>query len=131
RIVAYSGSGRAPASATAGWYLERKIHAVPLTSAHAVSIPGSVDAWDVILRDHGKFGLDTLLQPAIKAAEEGYVVPPRIAFDWKVHFDKLKNGINTERHLLPHGKPALAGDVIRQVELGKPLPAIARTGRGA
>jgi len=131
KITAYNGSGRAPAAADASWYLERNIHAVPLTSAHAVSIPGAIDAWETILRDHGKFGLDTLLQPAIKAAEEGYVVPPRIAFDWKVHFDKLKNGINTERHLLPHGKPALAGDVIRQVELGKTLRAIARSGRDA
>ena len=57
--------------------------------------PASVDAWATILRDHGKFGLDTLLQPAIKAAEEGYVVAPRIAFDWKNQFEKLKNGTNT------------------------------------
>ena len=74
KITAYNGSGRAPMAAKAEWYLERKIHAVPITSAHAVSIPGAVDAWEVMLRDHGKFGLDTLLQPAIKAAEEGYVV---------------------------------------------------------
>ena len=94
---------------------------MPLTSAHAVSIPGAVDAWETILRDHGKFGLDTLLQPAIKAAEEGYVVAPRIAFDWKNQFEKLKNGTNTERYLLPHGKPAVAGDVIHQPELGKTL----------
>src|SRR6516164_11084028 len=91
KITAYNGSGRAPAAADASWYLERNIHAVPLTSAHAVSVPGAIDAWETILRDHGKFGLDTLLQPAIKAAEEGYVVPPRNAFDWKVHFEKLKN----------------------------------------
>ena len=83
KIVAYNGSGRAPMAATAEWYLERKINSVPLTSAHAVSIPGAIDAWDTILRDHGKFGLDKLLQPAIKAAEEGYIVAPRIAFDWK------------------------------------------------
>src|SRR6202049_3530298 len=43
KIVAYNGSGRAPAAATVEWYLERKINSVPLTSAHAVSIPGSVD----------------------------------------------------------------------------------------
>ena len=83
KITAYNGSGRAPMAAKPEWYLERNMHAIPLTSAHAVSIPGAVDAWATILRDHGKLGLDTLLQPAIKAAEEGYVVSPRIAFDWK------------------------------------------------
>src|SRR6202007_1582918 len=54
RIVAYNGSGSAPMAAKVEWYLERKIQAVPLTSAHAVSIPGAVDAWQTILRDHGK-----------------------------------------------------------------------------
>ena len=131
KIVAYNGSGRAPMAAKAEWYLERKINSVPLTSAHAVSIPGAVDAWDVILRDHGKIGLDTLLQPAIKAAEEGYIVAPRIAFDWKNQFEKLKNGTNTERYLLPGGKPAVAGDIIHQPELGKTLRAIAAKGRDA
>src|SRR5258707_2714222 len=131
KIVSYNGSGRAPMAATPEWYLERNLHAIPLTSAHAVSIPGAVDAWATILRDHGKLGLDTLLQPAIKAAEEGYIVAPRIAFDWKNGFDKLKNGTNTARYLLPHGKPAVAGDVIHQPELGKTLRAIAKGGRGA
>jgi gamma-glutamyltranspeptidase / glutathione hydrolase len=131
KIVAYNGSGRAPMAANAEWYLERKINSVPLTSAHAVSIPGAIDAWEVILRDHGKFGLDRLLQPAIKAAEEGYVVAPRIAFDWKNGFEKLKNGTNTPRYLLPHGRPAVAGDVIHQPELGKTLRAIAKNGRDA
>jgi gamma-glutamyltranspeptidase/glutathione hydrolase len=131
KIVAYNGSGRAPKAATPEWYLERNIKSIPLTSAHAVTVPGAVDAWDTILRDHGKLGFDTLLQPAIKAAEEGYVVAPRIAFDWKNQFEKLKKGTNAERYLLPHGKPAVAGDVIRQPELGKTLRAIAKSGRDA
>src|SRR5499427_9939078 len=38
KIFAYNGSGRAPTAANAAWYLERGIRAVPLTSAHAVSI---------------------------------------------------------------------------------------------
>src|SRR5665213_1291017 len=61
-------------AATPEWYLEHNIHAIPLTSAHAVSIPGAVDAWETILRDHGKFGFDTLLQPALKAAVAGDVI---------------------------------------------------------
>lgn len=131
KIVAYNGSGRAPMAAKPEWYLEHNLHSIPLTSAHAVSIPGSVDAWATILRDHGKLGLDTLLQPAIKAAEQGYIVAPRIAFDWKIQFEKLKNGTNTQRYLLPHGQPAVAGDVIHQPELGKTLRAIAKDGRDA
>ncbi len=131
KIIAYNGSGRAPKAANADWYLERKINSVPLTSAHAVSIPGVIDAFATVLRDHGKFGFDRLLQPAIKAAEEGYVVAPRIAFDWKNQFEKLKGGTNTVRYLLPGGKPPVAGDIIRQAELGKTLRAIAKDGRDA
>ena len=129
KIVSYNGSGRAPMAATPEWYLERNLHAIPLTSAHAVSIPGAVDAWATILRDHGKLGLDTLLQPAIKAAEQGYVVAPRIAFDWKNGLEKLRAGTNAARYLLPHGKPPVAGDVIRQPELGQTLRTIAKQGR--
>jgi len=33
----------------------------------------------------------------------------------------LKKGTNTERYLLPHGKAAVAGDVIHQPELGQDL----------
>jgi gamma-glutamyltranspeptidase/glutathione hydrolase len=131
KIVAYNGSGAAPMAATPEWYLERNIRSIPLTSAHAVTIPGAVDAWTVILRDHGKLGLDTLLQPAIKAAEQGYIVAPRIAFDWNNQFEKLKQGTNTERYLLPHGKAAVAGDVIHQLDLGQTLRAIAKDGRDA
>src|ERR1700676_1479128 len=131
KIVAYNGSGRAATAGKAARDLERQINSVPLTSAHAVSIPGAIDAWDTLLRNHGKFGFDTLFQPAIKAAEEGYIVAPRIAFDWKNGFEKLKNGTNTARYLLPHGKPAVAGDVIHQPELGKTLRAIAKGGRDA
>src|SRR5947207_14675228 len=64
KITAYNGSGRAPMAANAEWYLERKINSVPLTSAHAVSIPGAIDAWDTILRNHGSMRNHTLLQPA-------------------------------------------------------------------
>jgi len=105
------------------------MHAIPTTGAHSVTVPGAIDAWETILRDHGKLGLDTLLQPAIKAAEEGYIVAPRNAFDWKNGLEKLRGGANTPRYLLPHGNAPVAGDVIRQPELGQTLRAVAKQGR--
>ena len=131
KIHSYNGSGRAPKAAEVQWYLDKGMTAIPLTSAHSVTIPGAIDAWQTILNDHGKFGFDRLLKPAIEAAENGYVVAPRVAFDWKNGFDKLKKGVNTERYLLPHGKAAVAGDVIHQKELGTTLRAIAERGRDA
>src|SRR3979409_2306253 len=129
KIVSYNGSGRAPKAATPDWYIEHKMHAIPTTGAHSVTVPGAIDAWETILRDHGTLGLDTLLQPAIKAAEEGYIVAPRIAFDWKNGLEKLRGGTNTPRYLLPHGNAPAAGDVIKQPELGQTLRTVAKQGR--
>jgi gamma-glutamyltranspeptidase/glutathione hydrolase len=129
KIVSYNGSGRAPKAATPEWYIEHNMHAIPTTGAHSVTVPGAIDAWETILRDHGKLGLDTLLQPAIKAAEEGYIVAPRIAFDWKNALGKLRAGASTPRYLLPGGNAPVAGDVIKQPELGRTLRIIAKKGR--
>src|SRR6476469_3229906 len=74
KITAYNGSGRAPMAAKAEWYLERKIHAVPITSAHAVSLPGAVAAWD----QGGGRGLRSVaaqrlrLEEPVREAEEGH-----------------------------------------------------------
>ena len=56
------------------------------------------------------------------------MVAPRIAFDWNNGLEKLRGGTNTPRYLLPHGKPPVAGDVIRQPELGQTLRIIANKG---
>ena len=130
-IFGYNGSGPAPKAASAEWYLEQGIKAIPLTGPHSVSVPGAVDGWARLLADHGRKGLDAALQPAIRCAEEGYVVAPRIAFDWALSLNKLKTGTNTERFLLPGGKAPRAGDVVRQPELATTLKAIAQKGRDA
>ncbi|HWW48666.1 MAG TPA: gamma-glutamyltransferase [Xanthobacteraceae bacterium] len=128
-IVSYNGSGRAPQAATADYFLERGIKRLPLTSAHAVTVPGVVDGWEMLLRDHGRLGLEDVMQPAIRAAEEGYVVAPRVAYDWATYAGKLHDGINAQRYFLPGGNVPKVGEVIRQPELAKTLRLIARHGR--
>src|SRR3954447_9502797 len=58
KVHSYNGSGRAPKAATAEWYMERRMYAIPSAGPHSVTIPGSIDAWATILADHGRLGLD-------------------------------------------------------------------------
>jgi len=128
QIVAYNGSGSAPMKASADWYLERGIKAIPLTGPHSVTVPGAVDMWARLLEQYGRKGIDTVLQPAIRAAEEGYVVAPRVAWDWERNREKLRNGVNADTYLLFGGDAPTIGTVMRQPALAETLRIIAAKG---
>ena len=76
KVIALNGSGRAPAAATIDWYEQHGIAAIENTSAHAVTVPGAINAWETLLKAHGRKGLDELLQPAIRFAADGWPVHP-------------------------------------------------------
>ncbi len=129
KVIALNGSGRAPAAATINWYEGHGIAAIENTSAHAVTVPGAVDAWETLLKAHGRKGLEELLQPAIRYAEDGWPVHPKVAWDWKRLEPKLrKNGVE---HFLPGGMAPNAGDNFMQTALAETLRAIARHGAKA
>ena len=64
------------------WFERARHRSARHASAHAVTVPGAVSAWETLLAAHGTKGLDELLQPAIRYAEEGWPVHPRVAYDW-------------------------------------------------
>ena len=80
--VALNGSGRAPMKATVEWYASRGITAIDPHSPHAVTVPGAVDAWCRLVADHGTKEMAELLAPAIRLAEEGSPLTPRVAADF-------------------------------------------------
>ena len=129
RVVALNGSGKAPAAATIDWYEANGIAAIDPTSAHAVTIPGAVGAWERLLAAHGRKGLDELLRPAIRFAEDGWPVHPRVASDWASEQGRLRH--NGARAFLPNDAPPLAGDLFHNRPLAETLRAIARDGARA
>jgi gamma-glutamyltranspeptidase / glutathione hydrolase len=128
--VALNGSGRAPKAASAQWYAERQIHQISTQTAHAVTVPGAVDAWCTLNREYGTKPLAELLEPAAQAAEEGYVVTPRVAWDWMRNAWKLQDPY-TAQIMLPGGKPPIVGDRMKNPALAETLRKIGREGRAA
>src|SRR3546814_3420930 len=82
-IIGINGSGHAPAGLSLEFLEDRNISAIEVSSPHGVTIPGAVDTWSRLSSDYGKLGLDACLQPAIRYAEDGFAVAPRVAVDWR------------------------------------------------
>ena len=128
---AINGSGPAPAAASVEWFQEQGIDAIGVESAHAVTVPGAVGTWERLLAEHGTRGLDEVLQPAIRYAEEGFVVHSRVAHDWAKAAEKLQACENARAFYLPCGRAPRAGDIHRLPQLAETLRLIAKDGAHA
>jgi len=129
KVHALNGSGRAPAALDAATLRDAGETTVPLRSAHAVTIPGAIDAFCHLSETVGKLGLDALLAPAIRYADQGVVVAPRVSFDWGNDADTLQG--SARDHYLMGGKAPKAGDIFRAPGQAEVLRRIAKDGRDA
>jgi gamma-glutamyltranspeptidase/glutathione hydrolase len=127
-IWGYNGSGRAAAAARADILWDQGVRAIDPHSPHRVTVPGAVEAWSAVLSRHGRFGLDRALGPAIRYAEYGFPVAPRVAYDWSFSEQMLRADPGATRHFLVAGKAPAAGDIMRFPALAATLKAIAAHG---
>ena len=128
-IHALNGSGRAPAALDASELRNAGNETVPTYSAHAVTIPGAVDAFCTLSERVGRLGLDRLLAPAIHYAETGVPVAPRVAFDWAKDQAILKGAARTS--FLINGNAPNVGEVFSAPGQAEVLRRIAKIGRDA
>lgn len=128
-IRALNGSGKAPAAADSAVLRDAGHDTVPTYSAHAVTIPGAMDAFCHLSESEGKLGLGTLLAPAIHYAENGIPVAPRVAFDWTNDIDTLKSTAR-EKFLLDGHAPK-TGQLFRAPGQAEVLRRMAKDGRDA
>lgn len=129
--IAINGSGRAPKSATLEHFTALGLDKIPDNSVHAVTIPGAVDAWCLLSERYGRIGLEAVLKPAIDAANDGFVITPRVALDWGRYADRLRPYPASVAKFLPNGKAPGIGERFDNPALGKTLQRIAAQGRTA
>src|SRR5690242_1345646 len=121
------GQGPAPAGATIAHYRGLGFDLVPGAGPLAAAVPGSVEAWLTLLRDHGTRRLSDVLTYAISYAELGHPLLPGavatigrvrdlFAQDWTTSAELyLRGGALPEPGEL-HRNPALAATYRRLAE---------------
>ena len=127
-IIAYNGSGRAPAKAEAAWFLEQGITAIDANTAHAVTVPGTIEAWCRLAADHGLKSMDEILAPAIRYAEAGYTIQPVVGAMWRECAARLRGDDNARAILLVDDEAPAVGAVHSQPLLAKTLKEVAAKG---
>jgi gamma-glutamyltranspeptidase / glutathione hydrolase len=131
RVWALNGSGPAPALATREWFRERGFADVPARGPLPVTVPGTVASWQAGLDRFGRRPLAELLEPAARAAEDGFAVTERTA-GWIAHNapDLARDPVLRARYLGPDGEPIAAGTVVRQPDVARTLRRLAEAGAG-
>jgi gamma-glutamyltranspeptidase/glutathione hydrolase len=106
------GQGPAPAGATAEAFEAMGLDHVPGSGPLAAAVPGAVDAWLLLLRDHGSLPLATVLEPAIGYARDGHPLLPRVAATIDRVQDLFRRSWTTSADLWLHdGRVPRAGEL--------------------
>lgn len=123
------GQGPAPAGATIEHCRELGLETVPGAGALAAAVPGAVDAWLVLLRDHGTWELAEVLEFAIDLAEHGAPVLERVAATIRSVQDLFTQHWPTSAALwMPGGKVPVPGSLMRNPEYAGVLRGLIAAG---
>ncbi|NYE95850.1 gamma-glutamyltranspeptidase/glutathione hydrolase [Psychromicrobium silvestre] len=108
------GQGPAPAAASREHYLAEGLELVPGSGALAAAVPGAVDAWLLLLRDHGSWSLPEILDYAIDYARNGHPVAVGVCRTIEtVQQLFIEHWPTSAEQWLPDGKVPQPGELIR------------------
>lgn len=129
--VALNGAGWAPKAVSSQRLRSDGLSTIATDSVHAITVPGAVRTWERLLLDYGTRSFADLLQPAIGAAEFGYLVTERLARDWALQSMKVLATPEACEVFMPGGAAPHVGARRNNPMLGKALREIARDGATA
>ena len=98
-------------------------------SAKAILVPGTVAGLTKALEIYGTLPISTVLQPAIKYAEEGFPVDKTLASLILDNIELLQKYETTSNIYLSEGFPMMEGEIVYQPDLAATLRIIAEKGK--
>ncbi|HYT86622.1 MAG TPA: gamma-glutamyltransferase, partial [Burkholderiales bacterium] len=135
KLSAYDGRETAPAAAKPDRFLGANGRPLDwpaaVVSGKSVGVPGLLRLLELAHRRHGKLPWAELFEPAIRLAEKGFPISPRLhallAADRFLSQDR-----NARRYFyLPNGKAKPAGALLKNPEFAAVLKRVAAEGAGA
>lgn len=123
---------RAPEKATKNMFIKNGKYQSDLSrrSALASGVPGVVDGMIKALERYGNLPLETVIEPAIELAQNGFPLTWKQAQDLNYYADEFHEYRTSRRYFTNRDKtPYREGDLFVQEDLAATLDRIARMGR--
>jgi gamma-glutamyltranspeptidase/glutathione hydrolase len=133
-LVAYDGRETAPAAARPDRFLDQSGRPMRFFDAvvggRSVGVPGTLRMLELAHKRHGRLAWATLFDPAIRMAEEGFAISPRLS-----HAIAAERFLRQDRARVyfhnADGAPLAAGQVVRNPAFAATLKRIAAEGANA
>jgi len=100
---------------------------MPYRGWETVTVPGAVGGWAELHSKFGKLEFEKLFEPAIRYAQNGFIVSPIIGKLWSLGGAELKDQPGFADHFLPNGRAPVAGERFINTDAAKTLISIAET----
>ncbi|WP_225993551.1 gamma-glutamyltransferase [Actinomadura rudentiformis] len=124
KVHALDGRETAPNAMTETSFVDPATgKAIPMdqavTSGLSVGVPGTVAQWELGLRRFGSRDLRTLLKPAIKVAERGFVVDQEFRDQTATNEARFRDIVPSRSLFLPGGRLPEVGSTFRNPDLAR------------
>jgi gamma-glutamyltranspeptidase/glutathione hydrolase len=135
KLTAYDGRETAPAAAKPDRFLDASGRPLAwpdaVASGRSVGVPGLLRMLELAHKRHGKLAWASLFEPAIRAAEEGFAISPRLRA--LVAGDRLLAQDDAARRYFfsPDGGAKPVGAILKNPELAQVLRRVASQGADA
>lgn len=125
QVHGLNGSGRSPSQ----WSLKRFASqtVMPEHGWDTVTVPGAVDAWTTLSKKFGQLPFDQLFAPAIRYAEEGFIITPSVAAIWAEAQGTFGEYPEFAKTFLPGGRSPAVGERFACPQQADTLREIAAT----
>ncbi len=134
KLVTYDGREKAPSSATPEYFFgedgEPKKWPDARTGGLSVGVPGTLKLLEVAHEDHGLAAWKSLVQPAIDASENGFVVSDKLSKAIEAAGERGLKTFDTTRDYFYNddGSPRSAGSILKNTAFADTLKLIAEQG---